>query len=140
MYSGKFFIHLCAGLALLSALQTPLQARDMSDSPSGLSLFASVLVVGGSVLAAAEIGEMSVESVQASGRGVVVVLRSVADGSRLTLEFSGKMAKDLSLATGTSVKLVATSAGYVVLASGRVLGLIPNEEGKPLLHHSKSRE
>lgn len=100
----------------------------------------SVMSVVGTYIVAATTESFVVESVTALGNGSRVVLKSVRDGSQATFEFSGRMASDLSLAGGTSVQLVAVSGGQLLVASGKVLGILPNDEGRALLHHSRHRD
>ena len=38
---------------------------------------------------------------------------------------------------GTTLDVVATSTGHMLVFSGKVLAFIPNELGKALLHHEK---
>jgi hypothetical protein len=99
------------------------------------SLAASVVV--GSVLTVAGASSLVVESVQTVADGVEVVLSSAVDGSKATLQFSGKALEGASLAAGTAVSVVAMSAGHALVVSGKVIAFLPNEAGKALLHHSR---
>jgi hypothetical protein len=78
-----------------------------------------------------------VASVQTVGEGVEVVLEKAADGSKATVQFSGKALEGVSLAAGTTLEVVALSAGHALVASGKVIAFLPNEAGKVLLHHSR---
>lgn len=112
------------------------QAADGSQASAHLSdLTASV--AAGSVLTVFAAGSLVVESVETIGDGVSVVLKSVADGSKATVQFSGKALEGVSLATGTAVSAVAMSAGHALVVSGKVIAFLPNEAGKALLHHSR---
>lgn len=124
--------------ALLTGL-APAQAHsENSGDGSGISLFASVIVAYGSILVADASGAVVVESVTRVADGVQVVLKGVGEGSKATLEFSGKFAEGFSIAAGTSGMLVATSAGHALVISGKVIAFIPNQIGKSLLHHSRA--
>jgi hypothetical protein len=113
------------------------QAADGSQAVSRDlgSLAASVVV--GSVLTVAGASSLVVESVQTVADGVEVVLSSAVDGSKATLQFSGKALEGASLAAGTAVSVVAMSAGHALVVSGKVIAFLPNEAGKALLHHSR---
>ena len=104
-------------------------SRDLGDL-SGTVVAGSLvpLLVGGSLVA---------ESVQVVGDSVEVVLASAADGSKATVQFSGKALEGVSLAAGTAVGVVAMSAGHALVVSGKVIAFLPNEAGKALLHHSR---
>ncbi|WP_374581519.1 hypothetical protein [Pseudoduganella sp.] len=112
------------------------QAADGSPVSTHLSdLTASV--AAGSVLTVFAAGSLVVESVETIGDGVSVVLKSAADGSKATVQFSGKALEGASLAAGTAVSAVAMSAGHALVVSGKVIAFLPNEAGKALLHHSR---
>jgi hypothetical protein len=66
-----------------------------------------------------------------------VVLEKAADGSKATVQFSGKALEGMSLAAGMAVEVVAMAAGHALVASGKVIAFLPNEAGKALLHHSR---
>lgn len=122
---------LCLPCAALQAAQGPSQpSRGLSDL--------SATVVGGSVLLAAAGGSVVVEGVRASGDALEVVLRSTADASVATVRLSAKAAGGLSLATGTVLEVLASSAGQVLVLSGKAIAFIPNEAGKALLHHARA--
>jgi hypothetical protein len=72
-----------------------------------------------------------------AGDSVVVVLKAVGDGSKATVQFSGKALEGVSVAAGTAVSVVAMSAGHALVVSGQVIAFLPNEAGKALLHHSR---
>jgi hypothetical protein len=41
------------------------------------------------------------------------------------------------VAAGTTLDVVATASGHMLVLSGKVLAFIPNELGKALLHHAE---
>ncbi|WP_338847815.1 hypothetical protein V8J88_03525 [Massilia sp. W12] len=104
---------------------------------SGMSAM-SVLILP--LALAHEAGNLSVQSVQVSAKGLEVVVQSAVSGARHTFQFSRRMGQDFSQATAASVELVASASGQLLVASGKVLGIIPNEQGRALLHHSRNRE
>jgi hypothetical protein len=111
-------------------------STDMSNA-SGLVADSSATVVYGSLSAVAASGLVVVESVEAAGNASVVVLAGASDAAKATVRLSGRAAREASLVAGTSVNVVATSTGCLLVASGKVLAFIPNEIGKALLHHSR---
>ncbi|MES2756134.1 MAG: hypothetical protein V4693_02080 [Pseudomonadota bacterium] len=107
------------------------------SNASELATEGSALVVYGSLSAVAASGTVMVESVEAAGDASVVVLAGASDAAQAALRLSGRVARDASLAVGTSVTVVATSTGHILVAAGKVVAFIPNELGKALLHHSR---
>lgn len=125
---------LIASLLALACVSS--QAADGSQASAQLSDL-SASVAAGSVLTVLVAGSLLVESVETVGDGVSVVLKSAADGSKATVQFSGKALQGVSLGAGTAVSAVAMSAGYALVVSGKVIAFLPNEAGKALLHHSR---
>jgi hypothetical protein len=107
------------------------------SNASALVAEGSATVVYGSLSAVAASGTMVVESVEAAGDASVVVLAGASAAANAALRLSGRAAREASLVAGASVNLVATSTGYLLVASGKVLAFIPNEIGKALMHHSR---
>ncbi|WP_395669861.1 hypothetical protein [Rhodoferax sp.] len=89
----------------------------------------AALGVGGSFV----VGGLVVASVEL----VTLTLKNVATGSQYVIKASGKAVQGASVAVGTSVRVVAESTGYAVIASGKLLAFIPNAIGEALLHHSE---
>jgi hypothetical protein len=110
---------------------------DLSNG-SALAAQGSATVVYGSLSAVAASGTIIVESVEAAGDASVVVLAGASEAARAGLRLSGRAAREASLVAGASVGVVAISAGYLLVASGKVLAFIPNEIGKALIHHSRA--
>ena len=97
----------------------------------------SAVVLSGAMLTVAASGAVIVASVETVGDASVVVLTSVADGSRATLRLSGEAAHAASVVAGVSVEVVVQSSGYLLVAAGKVLAFVPNELGRALLHNSR---
>ena len=124
--------------ALLFLPCAAVQGAPGPSQPSAALSDLSARVIGGSVLLAAAGGSVVVESVRASGDTLEVVLRSAADASVATVRLSARAAGGLSLATGTVLEVLASSAGQVLVLSGKAIAFIPNEAGKALLHHARA--
>jgi hypothetical protein len=74
---------------------------------------------------------------QMGGEASMVTLEKASDGSRYMIKVSEVMLKEVGLTVGTSVKTIAESTGYALVASGKLLAFIPNEIGMALLHQSR---
>lgn len=108
-----------------------------NSNASEMSAFGSVVVVAGTMSLLAGSATAVVESVEKVGESTVVVLKGVAEGSRVTLKMSGKAVTGASMAAGTAVGVVTMASGYALVVAGAVIAFIPNEAGKALLHHSR---
>lgn len=115
----------------LSALSTlPIASVVGTSDASAVSVaIPLVLAVGGSVLL--------VRSVEASARGMVVVLERVSDGARASVELVGKAAGGASVAVGQSVTIIAFGAGVLLSVAGQAIAFLPNEIGRRLMHSEK---
>jgi hypothetical protein len=114
-------------------------SSDMSNA-SELVAEGSALVVTGSLSALAASGTVVVDSIEASGDASMIVLAGASDAAQATVRLSSRAARATSLAVGESVNVVATSTGYLLVTSGKVLAFIPNQTGKALLHNSRVSE
>ncbi|WP_078031494.1 hypothetical protein [Massilia sp. KIM] len=123
---------------LLSAACATVHAEADASNPSRALSQVTASVVGGSVLVSAAGGSLVVESVNAVGDGIEVVVRNAADASRATLRLSGKAAGGISIAAGTVLEVLATSAGQLLVLSGKAIAFLPNEAGKALLHSARA--
>lgn len=131
----KSLLSLALVASLLGTLPTaragqPSEASMVSGLLSGVVVLGSVFVAGAS-------GATIVESVKDVGDGVELVLKNTVDASKATVRLSGKAAQQLSVAAGTTLDVVATASGHMLVFSGKVLAFIPNELGKALLHHAE---
>jgi hypothetical protein len=120
------------GLACASAT-----AADPSAPSNAISEVTGSLVAG-SIIAVGVTGSAVVESVQAVGDGIEIVLEGAGQASRATVRLSGEAARGLSIGVGTVLQVIAMSAGQALVLSGKVLAFIPNEVGQALLHHARA--
>lgn len=125
-----------ASLLFLS-IATPAAADDSVQRASAASVGASLLA--GSMVAwtAYQGSEFTVKSVRASGEGVDLVLQGVSGAIETSAKVSGEAARTASVGVGTSVRVVAESTGYALLAGSMLLAFVPNEIGRSLLHHAR---
>lgn len=99
-------------------------------SLQGKPVEASVALGVGGALTVVGIGAGSSEA-------IAFTVEKASDGSRYMIKLSGKAAQELGLGIGNSVKAVAETTGYALIASGKLLAFIPNEIGSALIAQSK---
>lgn len=110
-------------------------ARSASEASVVIPAASGVVVLGSMSMVAAS-AQVSVKSVEAVGDGVIIVLKGTSDAATASIKLTGQAAKELSVATGTMVNVVAASTGHLLVASGKAIAFIPNEVGTALIHHS----
>lgn len=124
------------------------QAQSEASALSALSVLpiASVAVgastaVGASVAVPAVLlatgAVFTVRVVEASARGTLVVLERASDGTRLSLEFAGRAARDMSIVTGAMVTCSVIGAGVVLSVAGEVIAFVPNAIGRALTYNER---
>jgi hypothetical protein len=75
--------------------------------------------------------------VEGASEVVSLTLKGVEAGSTFIVKASTKAVKAASVATGASIRVVAESTGYALMASGQLLAFVPNAIGQALLHQSQ---
>ncbi|WP_051534552.1 hypothetical protein [Deefgea rivuli] len=137
---------LSAFVATATLLCSPVQARNEGSEifQSGLAsvVMSPLLSLSGKPIEASAalgmgVGLTVVGMSQMGGEVSAVTLEKASDGSRYMIKVSEVMLKEVGLTVGTSVKAVAESTGYALVASGKLLAFIPNEIGMALLHQSR---
>jgi hypothetical protein len=78
-----------------------------------------------------------VKSVEASATGVVCVLERASDGARVSLEFAGRSAATLGVSVGTTMSVVMTASGAIIVSAGEAIAFIPNAMGRALTHNER---
>ncbi len=125
-------------LALAATLAGPAQARrEGASEASGLSALPIAVSVAAPVALLSAGGALTIVAVETVSEGTVWVLERASDGARASLTLSGVVAGGVSVAAGTAVVAVASTAGWVLSAAGRAIAFIPNELGRALLHHER---
>ena len=74
--------------------------------------------------------------VEGASEVVMLSLKGGAAASTVVVKASTAAAKGASVAVGTSVRVMAESTGYALLASGQLLAFIPNAIGQALLYQA----
>lgn len=129
---------LATTLALALALLGPAQAhRDAASEASALSALPVAVSVVAPVGLLVSGAAFTVVAVQAVSEGTVWVLERTSDGVRASVVLSGAVAGGVSLAAGTALTVVASTAGWVLSAAGQAIAFIPNEIGKALLYNER---
>jgi hypothetical protein len=108
---------------------------DLSTASENVGMASGIVLLGSMSLLAAS-GYVVVEGVEAVADGSVVVLKGASNAGAASIRLTGKAARELSLAAGTVVSVVAVSTGHALVLSGKIIAYVPNEIGKSLLHHS----
>lgn len=107
------------------------------STASEISVFASAVVVLGTVEGLASAGTAVVESVEKAGDSITVVFKGASNASRTAVKGSSAVLGATSVAVGSSVDVVTMASGFVLVSSGKVLAYFPNEAGKALMHQSR---
>lgn len=81
--------------------------------------------------------KLIVASVKPVADGSIVVMQSAGAGASFAVRLSGKVVQDAGLATGQAIEAVAMASGHVLIASGRVLAMLPNQQGQNLLYDER---
>ena len=71
---------------------------------------------------------------EGASQAVSLTLQGLEAGSTFVVKASSTAARSASVAVGTSVRVVAESTGYALIASGQLLAFIPNAVGQALLY------
>ncbi len=104
---------------------------------SSLSAAGASAIVAGSVEVIASSATLTIKAVKASAGGAVVVLEGASEAAAVSDAVTSEIAAGLSKAIGSTVEVVAESAGYTLIHAGKVIAFIPNELSKTLMHHSQ---
>ena len=136
------FKTLASATLVAAAIHVPaVQAQsDMSRGVSNASVAlsnASGLVVSGSLATASAAGQLSIASIHLVGESTLLVLRAAGSAAEVSIRVATHVARDLSLAVGTVVQVVAEGVGYAVQTGGRLIAFIPNEIGRSLLYQAR---
>jgi hypothetical protein len=133
----------CLGAALIAPAMAQSDKGSKASAWGADSILASpVLSLEGKPLEASFAlglgGSFIVVGVLESASEVVsLTLKGVEAGSTFVVKASTRAAKGASVAAGTSIRVVAESTGYALMASGQLLAFVPNAIGQALLHQSQ---
>lgn len=94
----------------------------------------TILQGSGQILVAGS--QFVVESVQATGDGIILILRGVSEASRITLHIVGNSVVSAVTVAGDVLSVSATAAGHILHAGGNVVAFVPNALSGALVHSS----
>lgn len=66
-----------------------------------------------------------------------VVMRGASEAATVSVRASATAVGAASVVVGSTVQVVAESAGHSLYVAGRLIAFIPNEIGRALIHHSR---
>lgn len=115
---------------------TPAPSQTLSNA-SGASLAGSGLVVAGTSQLIQGSAQLTITALQATGEFVVIVMRGASEATTVSVRASATAAGAASVAVGSTVQVVAESAGNSLYVAGKLIAFIPNEVGRALIHQSK---
>ncbi len=118
--------HLLASVLLAFALMAPLASQAANDSGAASVTSAAAVSIAPASLLAVSVhagGTMVVESARVVGNVLEVTLVGAANSSRATFT----AARNVSIAAGQVVNVVAEGSGYLLTSGGKVLCYLPGD-------------
>jgi len=128
---------MCAAVATQASAQS---VTDASRASVNMSIGVPVAATAASAQFFRDAGQLSVASVQASGKVTTVVLKGAQSGAEFSVQVASKGLEGSALAVGVTITAVASATGHLLVQGGKALIFVPNEVGRSLLHHSRSRD
>jgi hypothetical protein len=123
------------------------RAHGEASALSALSAAPVASIVGGSAVAGSVAAAplalsvtgavLTVTAVEASARGVVLVLERASDGAQASIELAGRAVASLALGVGTVVACSVINTGVVLSVASEAIAFIPNALGRALLHDER---
>ena len=123
-------------IALILALYAPLAWPD-----SGLSTASELSVEGLSTMGAVPItllsgvSTLTVDAVGASAEGSVIVRKGGAETGAFVFEISASALGGIVVGVGQTIEVMATLAGYGLMASGELIAFVPNLAVEGMIYH-----
>lgn len=109
---------------------------DPVSTPSSPSQLSALSVVTVPIALSEGVTTLSVQGVRVLGDGLELSVKGAGQVSAFSVRVPAAMVGGLSLAAGTVIEVTAEAFGHLLRASGKVIGFIPNELGRSLLHHA----
>ena len=123
------------------------QAHAEASAISALSAVPVASIVGGSAVAGSLAAVplalsvtgavLTVAAVEASARGVVLVLERASDGARASVELVGRGMAGLAIGVGSVIACSVIGTGVVLSVASEAIAFIPNALGNALLHDER---
>jgi hypothetical protein len=134
-------------LAITLAGAGSAQAHAEASAISALSAVPVASIVGGSAVAGSVAAVplalsvtgavLTVTAVEASARGVVLVLERASDGARASVELVGRGMAGLAFGVGSVIACSVIGTGVVLSVASEAIAFIPNALGNALLHDER---
>jgi hypothetical protein len=134
-------------LAMTLAATGSAQAHAEASAISALSAVPVASIVGGSTIAGSVAAVplalsvtgavLTVTAVEASARGVVLVLERASDGARASVELVGRSMAGLAFGVGSVIACSVIGTGVVLSVASEAIAFIPNALGNALLHDER---
>lgn len=106
---------------------------------SAISVAPSAIAAGAALSLVADVGELTVLSLQASGHVVVATVRAGSEAVAFTLELSADAVRALGIAVGATLEVVAKVAGWMILSGTEAVAFVPDATAAALIHHREIR-
>lgn len=147
-----FFQHAQADLALVAVLVlgagTACAQSEASAALSLMPLASVVAVAGGTSVAAGAAAALpvalsvggavlTVQAVQSTARGTLIVLERASDGAQVSLQLAGRAGDRVAYSVGTGVVCSVIGTGVLLSVAGELLAFVPNALGRALLHDER---
>lgn len=137
---------LCALLALGTG--TARAQSEVSAAMSLMPLASVVAVAGGASVAAGAAATLpvalsvggavlTVQAVQSTARGTLIVLERASDGAQVSLQLAGQAGARVAYSVGTGVVCSVIGTGVLLSVAGELLAFVPNALGRALLHDER---
>lgn len=136
---SAFAIMLVAALSNGSAWAQSEASRASANSSAGMSIATGSIVAGTASLIVGS-AVLTVQAVEKAGDSVVVVLKGASEAATVSVKLAASAVGNVSVAVGSTVKVVAEASGYALYLAGKLIAFIPNEVGKSLVHHSEVKK
>lgn len=107
------------------------------SNASGLSAHGSGLVVAGSMESVAASGKLTVQAIEHTADGIVLVLKTSGQAAGVSVQVAKQSAAAASLTAGAVIEVVSEAAGYALIHAGQIIAYIPNELGRTMVHQTK---
>ena len=129
-------LSLAASGAWCAGGNDPVRASIQASGSASLAISTTVAAVP--LLALYAGSTLTVASIEVVGSGARLLLRGAAAGAEAVVDVSAESLRTIGLAAGQTLSVVASGAGYLLVASGKVVAFVPAATDAALLHSSRA--
>jgi len=122
-------------MAFALAAPAAMAQSEALSQVSAISVAPSAIAAGAGLSLVVGVGELTVLSLHAAGDVVVATVRASSEAVAFTLELSAEAVRMLGIAVGTSLEVVATAAGWIILSGSEAVAFVPDATAAALIHH-----